>query len=433
MERPDAAEGMAPPRPPQPPQVSTLDLAWDDASVELGSPPPPRERAQAVDTLTPVLFDSDEERESSFDEPPLQNVRWSSTSGDVQRPGANARLPKERRHSVTGSFLDFVTESTVRPSSRRQAYEITLEQYQKLTIIFGEELDGRISVKSFGVSNARDDAALGRLADLVHVGDCVTALDGVSTEQMDFQDFRTTFAARKAAGEPTTLSLAPPGESLNMTRSSSLSRAEDGDILEAKRWIQAHKSRFYTSPPDTGERLIQCYLVRHRGEFLHSFHLMREDTDAFVLAATCDSNMKSGFVFSTLQHTHLLKALKEIPTEEDCAAYVGCMTNNYLCTEFVVHDHTIKAAGLHRGRLPSQHQPSDGRSGSFMGSMLNAIRTRLPSATELVTGTSDAVLGADGRPHEVRLGRRQNACGVPGFFSPSLSARILSAASLRMT
>jgi hypothetical protein len=42
-------------------------------------------------------------------------------------------------------------------------------------------------------------------------------------------------------------------------------------------------------------------------------------------------------IFHTQQDTHL-RQMKDIPTVQDCATYIGCMVPNFLGTEFRVMD-----------------------------------------------------------------------------------------------
>jgi hypothetical protein len=62
------------------------------------------------------------------------------------------------------------------------------------------------------------------------------------------------------------------------------------------------------------------------------------DLNSRILAHPCfDCNVHQLQIFHTQQDTHL-RQMKDIPTVQDCATYIGCMVPNFLGTEFRVMD-----------------------------------------------------------------------------------------------
>uniref|UniRef100_A0A7S1TR98 Tubby C-terminal domain-containing protein n=1 Tax=Phaeomonas parva TaxID=124430 RepID=A0A7S1TR98_9STRA len=356
-------------------------------------------------------YDEDDEEVSGANEEEHE-VRFVAPSRESE-----GQPPLHQRQSIYGSFLDFLTGSGGKKEPR-EAYEVTIEDTKKVLITFDTDELNQVRVSSFSLAkSSTEDAGLVRIQELVQVHDLVASMNGRSVVGMDIDDFSEDFEARSRQGEPITLGLTPPAPEAGTDRTSTESAPpqvysaedpSDSEVALARKWIGRHKMRFYTPPPAAPSgSLILCYVERHRGQYVHAFHLMREDNNKFILACSCEANMKSGFVFSTLEHTHKMKSLKEIPAHEDSAAYIGCMTHNYLCTEFVIHDHHVSAEGLCMGRLPSQgtagaqeEKSALERRPSLMDNIINAVRSRIPRAKEIVLGETDAVLGRDGFTHE---------------------------------
>ena len=117
-------------------------------------------------------------------------------------------------------------------------------------------------------------------------------------------------------------------------------------VEEALAMVHRHKTQFYT-PADTepGE-LILGYIQRHRGEYITSFHFHREEDDVFLMAASCNSDCSSDFIFHTLRNAYELHSIDMIPTNKDSATYLGRMNQEKLGTQFIVHDYRVADTGI---------------------------------------------------------------------------------------
>lgn len=113
----------------------------------------------------------------------------------------------------------------------------------------------------------------------------------------------------------------------------------DEGMIEARRAIFEAKARFFMSPFPEDE-MIYCSVTRHRGVNVVSFNLHRDDTGEFLLACSLDSNLQGPLVFHTLKDSHL-RTMRDIPTSQDCASYLGCMVPNFLGTEFRLMDFRV--------------------------------------------------------------------------------------------
>ncbi|KAJ1453165.1 tubby C-terminal-like domain-containing protein [Pelagophyceae sp. CCMP2097] len=110
------------------------------------------------------------------------------------------------------------------------------------------------------------------------------------------------------------------------------------ELAAARSAIHAQKSQYYL-PLDDGEEMIYCCLERFRGERTTAFHLHREDTGQFIIAASCSTEQQDGvFKFHTVQDSHL-RGMADIPESRDSAVFLGIMNLNFLGTEFVLKDH----------------------------------------------------------------------------------------------
>lgn len=223
------------------------------------------------------------------------------------------------------------------------SYDVTFEKGP-----IGLELEtdwyGRQAVvKGFRkVLNDQDGPAV--QCGIIRVGDVLTAIDGASCLEMNFQE--TLARLRDVSGRCHVLHF----KSLEAAGDLSVYNS-DMDIIQAKRFIHQHKEKFYRPPPPKSvttasgsscdQQLIFGCVERLRGETVTAFNFHREDTGEFVMACSCVNECTGVFVFHTLEDSHL-REFKDLPQSEDSAVYLGQMVPNFLGTEFTVLDHQQK-------------------------------------------------------------------------------------------
>ncbi|RLN98714.1 hypothetical protein BBJ28_00012685 [Nothophytophthora sp. Chile5] len=191
-------------------------------------------------------------------------------------------------------------------------------------------------VKGFRAINTAGDEGPAKRCGLIRVGDVLTAINGDSCLEMNFQE--TLEALRRAGKSRHTLHF----KSLEAAGDLSV-YANDQDLVQARAFIHQHKQRFYRPPPvaDTNE-LVQGCIERLRGEFVTALNFHHEDTGAFLLAASCASDGSGPFIFHTMRDSHL-RTMRELPQSEDSAVYLGRLEPSFLGTEFTLFDHHADA------------------------------------------------------------------------------------------
>jgi len=82
------------------------------------------------------------------------------------------------------------------------------------------------------------------------------------------------------------------------------------------------------------------YVIRHRGEYVTAFHLHREDTGAFVMAASFSADKTGKVIFHTMQDSYQ-RTMAQLPRNEDSAVYLGMMDADSVGIKFTIHDHRV--------------------------------------------------------------------------------------------
>ncbi|EEY60023.1 ATP-binding Cassette (ABC) superfamily [Phytophthora infestans T30-4] len=192
-------------------------------------------------------------------------------------------------------------------------------------------------VKGFRAINAAGDEGPAKRCGMIRVGDVLTAINGESCLEMNFQE--TLEALRRAGKSRHTLHF----KSLEAAGDLSV-YASDKDVVQARAFIHQHKQQFYRPPRvNEGENpheLVRGCVERLRGEFVTALNFHREETGEFLLAASCGSDGTGPFVFHTLRDSHL-RTMRELPQSEESAVYLGRLEPSFLGTEFTLFDHHI--------------------------------------------------------------------------------------------
>lgn len=254
-------------------------------------------------------------------------TRFGSFTSLASTPSTpvNAAVDAKRR----GSF----GASPRMPTRNYDAYDVTFEKGP-----IGLELEtdwyGRQAVvKGFKKINNGD--GLAKTCGLIRIGDVLTAINGESCLELGFQE--TLARLRTVSNGRHTLHF----KSLEAAGDLSVYN-QDADIIQAKKFIHAHKEKFYRAPaPLPNNQLILGVVERLRGEKVTAFNFHRQDTGQFLMAASCVNEKTGGFLFHTLQDSHL-REWKDLPMNEDSAVFLGRLIPNFLGTEFTLIDHQQK-------------------------------------------------------------------------------------------
>ncbi|KAG3003968.1 hypothetical protein PC121_g18940 [Phytophthora cactorum] len=221
------------------------------------------------------------------------------------------------------------------PKRNYDSYDVTFD-HGPVGLDLETDWYGRQAVvKGFRAINAAGDEGLAKRCGMIRVGDVLTAINGESCLEVNFQE--TLGALRRAGKSRHTLHF----KSLEAAGDLSV-YASDKDLVQARAFIHQHKQRFYR-PPRVNEganphELVLGCVERLRGEFVTALNFHREETGEFLLAASCASDGSGPFVFHTLRDSHL-RTMREIPQSEDSAVYLGRLEPSFLGTEFTLFDH----------------------------------------------------------------------------------------------
>ncbi|KAF1792558.1 Tubby C-terminal-like domain [Phytophthora cactorum] len=202
------------------------------------------------------------------------------------------------------------------PKRNYDSYDVTFD-HGPVGLDLETDWYGRQAVvKGFRAINAAGDEGLAKRCGMIRVGDVLTAINGESCLEVNFQE--TLEALRRA------------GKSRHTLHFKSLEAAGD---LSAER-LFTNTSSGSTDPNESmksnpHELVLGC-VERLRGEFVTALNFHREETGEFLLAASCASD-GSG-------HSHL-RTMREIPQSEDSAVYLGRLEPSFLGTEFTLFDH----------------------------------------------------------------------------------------------
>ncbi|GMF65201.1 unnamed protein product [Phytophthora lilii] len=239
--------------------------------------------------------------------------------------------------------------SNLQPAPRRNydSYDVTFD-HGPVGLDLETDWYGRQAVvKGFRAINSAGDKGPAKRCGLVRVGDVLTAINGESCLEMNFQE--TLEALRLAGKSRHTLHF----KSLEAAGDLSI-YANDKDVVQARAFIHQHKQRFYRPPStadgvDPHELVLGC-IERLRGEFVTALNFHREETGEFLLAASCASDGSGPFIFHTLRDSHL-RTMRELPQSEDSAVYLGRLEPSFLGTEFTLFDHHTGSSQQHDNQL----------------------------------------------------------------------------------
>ncbi|KAK1930310.1 Tubby-like F-box protein 3 [Phytophthora citrophthora] len=285
-------------------------------------------------------------------------------------------------------------------------------------------------VKGFRAVNSAGDEGPAKRCGMIRVGDVLTAINGNSCLEMNFQE--TLEALRMAGKSRHTLHF----KSLEAAGDLSI-YASDKDIVQARAFIHQHKQRFYRAPravegANPHELVLGC-IERLRGEFVTALNFHREETGEFLLAASCASDGSGPFIFHTLRDSHL-RTMRELPQSEDSAVYLGRLEPSFLGTEFTLFDHHTDTSKQHDNELAFLVY-----SANVLGRVPNSLKCVVSKPVEdtdeddLETPKSPSALGqqrsgmgSDGaifNTHRARLGRN---AGLSDRFNRQQQSRSMS-------
>ncbi|KAG7392394.1 hypothetical protein PHYPSEUDO_000802 [Phytophthora pseudosyringae] len=233
------------------------------------------------------------------------------------------------------------------PKRNYDSYDVTFD-HGPVGLNLETDWYGRQAVvKGFRAINAAGDEGPAKRCGMIRVGDVLTAINGESCLEMNFQE--TLEALRLAGKSRHTLHF----KSLEAAGDLSI-YANDKDLVQARAFIHQHKQQFYRPPraiegADPHELVLGC-IERLRGEFVTALNFHREGTGEFLLAASCASDGSGPFIFHTLRDSHL-RTMRELPQSEDSAVYLGRLEPSFLGTEFTLFDHHTGSTQQHDNEL----------------------------------------------------------------------------------
>ncbi|CEG35491.1 atp-binding cassette superfamily [Plasmopara halstedii] len=267
-------------------------------------------------------------------------------------------------------------------------------------------------VKGFRAINAIGDEGAAKRCGLIRVGDVLTAINGESCLEMDFQE--TLELLRLAGKSRHTLHF----KSLEAAGDLSI-YASDKDLVQARAFIHQHKQRFYRPPvahknANPHELILGC-IERLRGEFVTAFNFHLEETGEFLLAASCLSDGSGPFIFHNLRDSHL-RTMRDLPQSEDSAVYLGRLEPSFLGIDFTLFDHHTGSTSQHNHELAYIVYDAN-----ILGRIPNSLKcivsrpvdddyddTGFQSRTSMSLHEQRSGMGSDGaifNTHQARLGR----------------------------
>ncbi|KAG7383160.1 hypothetical protein PHYBOEH_010073 [Phytophthora boehmeriae] len=310
--------------------------------------------------------------------------------------------------------------NTVNPAPRRNydSYDVTFD-HGPVGLDLETDWYGRQAVvKGFRSINAAGDEGPAKRCGLIRVGDVLTAINGASCLEMDFQE---TLEALRAAGKSRhTLHF----KSLEAAGDLSI-YASDKDLVQARAFINQHKQRFYLPPPHVegaaAHELVNGCIERLRGEFVTALNFHREETGEFLLSASCASDGSGPFIFHTLRDSHL-RTMRELPQSEDSAVYLGRLEPSFLGTEFTLFDHHT-----HSGQQYDNELAFLVYSANVLGRVPNSLKCVVSKHTQLDQADDDQ----DACQHKrVALSQQRSGMGSDGAVFNTHSTRSGPSASL---
>ncbi|KAL3657712.1 hypothetical protein V7S43_017287 [Phytophthora oleae] len=240
-----------------------------------------------------------------------------------------------------------IANGNAAPKRNYDSYDVTFD-HGPVGLDLETDWYGRQAVvKGFRAVNSAGDEGPAKRCGMVRVGDVLTAINGNSCLEMNFQE--TLEALRLAGKSRHTLHF----KSLEAAGDLSI-YASDKDVAQARAFIHQHKQRFYRPPravegANPHELVLGC-IERLRGEFVTALNFHREETGEFLLAASCASDGSGPFIFHTLRDSHL-RTMRELPQSEDSAVYLGRLEPSFLGTEFTLFDHHTDPSQQHNNEL----------------------------------------------------------------------------------
>ncbi|KAL4158664.1 hypothetical protein PRNP1_004440 [Phytophthora ramorum] len=286
------------------------------------------------------------------------------------------------------------------PKRNYDSYDVTFD-HGPVGLDLETDWYGRQAVvKGFRAINSAGDEGPAKRCGLIHVGDVLTAINGESCLQMNFQE--TLEALRLAGKSRHTLHF----KSLEAAGDLSI-YANDKDVVLARAFIHQHKQRFYRPPPaaeggNPHELVLGC-IERLRGEFVTALNFHQEETGEFLLAASCASDGSGPFIFHTLRDSHL-RAMRELPQSEDSAVYLGRLEPSFLGTEFTLFDHHTGSTQQHDNELAFLVYTAN-----VLGRVPNSLKCVVSKPVEIEEGEDDLeATKSSGRP----IGLRQQPSGM---------------------
>ncbi|RLN68600.1 hypothetical protein BBJ29_001514 [Phytophthora kernoviae] len=274
-------------------------------------------------------------------------------------------------------------------------------------------------VKGFRSINAAGDEGPAKRCGLIRVGDVLTAIDGESCLEMDFQE--TLEALRRAGKSRHTLHF----KSLEAAGDLSI-YASDKDLVQARAFINQHKQRFYRPPPliegAAAHEMVNGCIERLRGEFVTALNFHREETGEFLLSASCASDGSGPFIFHTLRDSHL-RTMRELPQSEDSAVYLGLLEPSFLGTEFTLFDHHTSSDQQYDNELAFLVY-----SANVLGRVPNSLKCVVSKPAQLDQVEDDQEDVCQHKP--ITVGQQRSGMGSDGAVFNTHSTRSGPSASL---
>ena len=214
-------------------------------------------------------------------------------------------------------------------------YQIMLQKSMEIGISWETNWEGKQTmVKSFHrVDGGKHGPA--KLSGKVNLQDILISINGIDVSDEDHHE--TLKRLRSLYDEDKTLRFCEPA-----TESSSMfvNEQEDPALRKARLEIHEHKIQFYQAH-DEKEELRRCYVQIYEGTWLTHFHMHLESDKSFIIAASCNDDMLSGFVFHTMADMTWDATMQDIPTDPHAHTYLGQMISNFSGTTFTIHDYRV--------------------------------------------------------------------------------------------
>jgi hypothetical protein len=232
-------------------------------------------------------------------------------------------------------------KSTSSPSTQTKEmilgrkYQITVPKSIEIGISWETNWEGKQTmVKSFHrIDGGKHGPA--KLSGKVNLQDILISINGIDVSDEDHHE--TLKRLRSLNDDEKILRFCEPASESSSTI---VNEQEDAALRKVKLEIHEHKIKFYEAH-DEKEELRRCYVQIYEGTWLTHFHMHLESDQSFIIAASCNDDMLSGFVFHTMADMTWNATMQDIPTDPHAHSYLGQMVSNFSGTTFTMHDYRV--------------------------------------------------------------------------------------------